>query len=142
MGCHFLLQQIFSTQGIKLTFPVSLALAGGFFTSESHAKLSNVFYIRTNTDINTYRNYTLLYLVNSAHNLSHWITCIPFHWRLTLTLAFWGRSVHNGRCTFQSYLCALFHFILDIFYVVSQSFQILSAFNSHHASLECRFFIL
>ena len=33
VGCHFLLKGIFSHSGIKPTFLVSLALAGGFFTT-------------------------------------------------------------------------------------------------------------
>ena len=43
VDCHFLLQGIFSTQGLNLGLkpgsPASLALAGGFFTTEPPGKL-------------------------------------------------------------------------------------------------------
>ena len=40
--CHFLLQGIFLTQGVK---PVSPALADGFFTTEPPGKHCNTYYL-------------------------------------------------------------------------------------------------
>ena len=38
VGCHFLLQGIFQTQGLNSGSPVSPALAGGFFITEPSGK--------------------------------------------------------------------------------------------------------
>ena len=48
MGCHFLLQGIFLTQGIEPKSPASPALAGGFFTTESPGKPQRTVYASTN----------------------------------------------------------------------------------------------
>ena len=42
MGCHFLLQGIFPTQGSNQP-PVSLAIAGGYFTTEPTGKPINKY---------------------------------------------------------------------------------------------------
>ena len=69
MGCHFLLQGIFPTEGLNLVSLASPALAGGFFTTEPLGETKCIFTFQRNWQNVFQSNCTILHSLHQYMNI-------------------------------------------------------------------------